>query len=219
MSTVQRTLPPAPAAGRPPGAEPELIRAEREALRELLRLVAERAEAEAEVESTRSTADAGGRRANTNAARRRWPREFETLKANCAAGRRGRAADDRRRRGRAGEAAAKSEFSRASRRIATEFDAVREQAKADYARGKSAAVAAFEAAERSAVGEVRRGAAADRRGAAGRRSRARQRLAVVFESYKKFGLHDPPLTPTREPIARTTRSPRSTTGSPRPTRR
>ncbi len=195
MSTVQRTLPPAAAAGGAAEADPGLILGEREALRELLRLVAERAEAEAAVESTRSTADAAAD-AEYERGKAALADRFETLKANSR-----RADEDARRTiseaAAAGEAAAKSEFSRASRRIATEFDALREQAKSEYARGKSQAAATAEVAERSGLAkfaEERRPIDDARKAIQSRR----QRLAVVFEHYKKFGLDEAPLTATRD---------------------
>ncbi len=195
MSTIQRTLPPGPAAGRPPDSEPEILGVERAALRELLRLVAERAAAETEVESTRSSSDAYAD-GEYGRGRTLLTERFATLKTTCR-----KEDEDARRaiieKATAGEAAAKSEFSRASRRIASEFDAIRERAKSEYARAKTEAAGGFEAGERAAAVKF----AEERRpiDEAMKSVRSRQnRLATVFDAYAKFGLHDPPTTPTRE---------------------
>ena len=195
MSTIQRTLPAGPSTGPAPETEPEVLRVERAALRALLRLVAERGAAEAEIEATRSAADAHAD-AEYERGRRTLAERFEAAKASC------RSADEQARRAiddtaTVGEANAKSEFSRASRRIATEFDSLRERAKSEYGRGKSEATAAFEAGERAAAARF----AEERRPVdeAMKSVRSRQsRLALVFDAYRKFGLHDPPTTPTRE---------------------
>jgi energy-coupling factor transporter ATP-binding protein EcfA2 len=195
VSTVQRTPPAEPVSGHSPEAEPELIRDERHALRELLQLVAERAEAEARIESTRASAD-GAADAEYERGKAVVGERFEALKSNSR-----RADEDARRTiadaATAGDAAAKSEFSRASRRIAAEFDNVREQAKYEHARGKSQAIGAYEAGERAAsakFAEERRPIDEARKAVQSRRAR----LAAVFADYKKFGLEEAPLTPTRD---------------------
>ena len=53
----------------------------------------------------------------------------------------------------AGEASAKAEFASASRRIAADFDALRETAKNEHARAKSEAGSALEAGKRKAANE------------------------------------------------------------------
>ena len=96
-----------------------------------------------------------------------------------------------------GEAEAKAEFSKASRKIATDFDAVREKSKTDYARAKSATSSAFDAGEKEAAAkfiEERRPVDEVSKLIASMHAR----LAAVFADYQKFGLTEAPRTPTRE---------------------
>jgi len=198
VSTVEET----PAPGRaddlheaPAPAEPDLIRREREALREVARLVAERASAEARVEATRASAEAVAAREYRRAAEARAERDR-------ARGEEARAEDERRRRevvdlALAGESAAKSDFARASRRIAAEFDSIRHRAAEDHQREKSEAAARFDAGNRAAAAEL----AKSRRpydDATRFIASYRGRLVAIASAYGKLGLGDPPTTPTRE---------------------
>jgi hypothetical protein len=172
-----------------------VIRRERAALRELLRLVIERAAAESKTEEARASRDAAADQEYQRACQA-LARKFESLSVEE------NKADEGRRRAAvdaaiAGEAEAKGEFARASRRIAAEFDAVREYAKNAYQRGKSDAATGFEGAERAAVNEH---AEANKpvNEALRHLDSMRARLSAVYQDYKKFGLAEPSVTPTRE---------------------
>ncbi len=177
-----------------PAPELGLIRAERETVRALLRLVAERADAEADADATRSDHDGS---ADHDHREKRGTLEARYASMTEAA----RKADEDRRRSIAdesiqGEAAAKLEFARASRKIASEFDAARELARSNHARAKSKAAADFEAGERAANGE----AYAARRPIEEARKlieRIRGRLAALHADYRHFGLPDPSDEPSR----------------------
>src|SRR5262249_34678822 len=83
------------------------------------------------------------------------------------------------------------------RKLATEFDALRDRAKNAYQHGRAAAASAFEAGEREAV--VRHGEAVRPIDKAAKVLEGMQaRLDAVHQDYKKFGLAEPPTTPTRE---------------------
>ena len=128
-----------------------MIDRERDTLREVARLVAERAAAEAEVERVDSTANADEPTAITRTSGRRSIDRAEGLTSTADPHE-----DEAKRRGItdasiASDAAAKDEFARASRKIASEFDAVREQARGDHAKAKAKAVAEFDAGERAAA--------------------------------------------------------------------
>jgi len=192
VSTVQRTPPPVTPSPEP---EPDLVVRERATLREILRLVSERAAAEHEVETARSSDVASADR-NYEKARQALAEKFEAMKSrNRDENEAGRNAitDEAA----SGEAEAKAEFSKASRKLATDFDAVRERSKADYARAKSATSAAFDAGEKEAAArfvEERRPIDEVSRVTASMHAR----LAAVFADYQKFGLAEAPRTPTRE---------------------
>ena len=194
MSTLRITRPDRPGRARPDRpSRTRPIRREREALREILRLVAERAEAEAEVERARASDDDAADR-DYREKRRALDDRFE--------GRRGRRARPTRTRRRAitdaaiaGEAAAKDEFARASRKIAAEFDAAREQARGDHAKARA-----------RADRRVRRRREAGRRPSTpppasrsttrpGSSSRGEARLAALFDDYRHFGLPEAPDRP------------------------
>src|SRR5262249_27456499 len=100
-----------------------------------------------------------------------------------------------------GEADAKSEFARNSRKIASDFDSVRELAKNDYSRAKDDAAAAFELGERKAAASF-----AEARRPIDDANKLREsfapRLDAVSANYRKFGLNDPPKTHTRESYER-----------------
>jgi len=177
-----------------PSTELALIRTEREAVRALLRLVAERAEAEAEAERTRSEHDESADH-DYREKRRTLDERYASLTEAA------RKEDEARRRSITdasikGEADAKVEFARASRKIAAEFDAAREQAKTAQSRARSKATADAEAADRAANAEAvaaRKPIDEARKGI----DRLRARLAALHADYKHFGLPDPPSDPSR----------------------
>ena len=159
---------------------------ERAALRDVLRLVAERAAAEAEVEGARSsgdtTADAEYLRAKRNLQEKVERLDFEA-----------RAADEQRRRSivegtMRGEADAKNEFATSSRRIATDFDRARESARSEASRGKSEIAANFDGGQLKAAKEHSVGMKPilDLVGMA---DVIRERLAAIAADYAKFGLN------------------------------
>ena len=174
-------------------AEPSAILLEREALRDVTRLVAERALAEAEVEKTRATHDDATDR-DYRERRQALIDRFEGLKAAEIH------EDATRRRGItdasiASETSAKDEFARASRKIASEFDAAREQARGDHAKARARAVAEFDAGEKNASAQY----AAARKpvdDASKLIDSRKARLAALFEDYKHFGLPEPPTLAT-----------------------
>ena len=201
MSTVPRIAPAAHSANLLPETEtePALIRRERDALRELLRLVAERAAAEAHVNASRASTDA--------AADDEYNRSRQAMADRDEASRaKDRAADEQRRRAaideaRAGEAESKKEFGGNSRRIAGEFDIARDRARNEFNRAKADVASGFDAGERDAA----RKAAEERKpidDAARLAQSFRARLNVLAADYQKFGLADPPTAPTRESYER-----------------
>lgn len=180
-----------PAPATAPPSEPELIGRERAALRQILRLVAERAEAEAEVEGTRATGDTTAD-AEYQRAKQTLQEKVERLERD------GRSGDELRRRsiidaGMKGESEAKNEFAASSRRIATEFDRARETARNESSRAKSEIAASFDGGQLKAAKEHSTAlkpileliAMADGH---------RERLAAVAADYAKFGLNaEPPI--------------------------
>ena len=178
-----------------PAPPPELLARERAALRDILRLVAERAAAEADVEGTRASGDTTAD-AEYQRAKRNLQEKVERLDHE------GRTADEQRRRSivegaMRGEAEAKNEFATSSRRIATDFDRARESARNEASRAKSEIAANFDNGQLKAAKEH---SAAIKpildlvRMADG----LRDRLAAVAADYAKFGLNpEPPLPPRR----------------------
>jgi DNA segregation ATPase FtsK/SpoIIIE, S-DNA-T family len=170
---------------------PELLARERQALRELLRLVAERAAAEAEVEGVHTsgdtTADAEYQRAKQN-----LQEKVERLE------REGRTTDEQRRRsiveaGMKGEAEAKNEFATSSRRIATDFDRARESARNETSRAKSEIAASFDNGQLKAAQE-HSAATKPILDLVGMADELRERLAAVAADYAKLGLNaEPPI--------------------------
>ena len=193
MSTL-RFPPVADPASAPSGpSDRSPIDREREILRELARLVAERAAGEAEVERFRSTGNAAADRDY----RERRQALIDRNEGNLAAAR----ADDVTRRRTitdasiAGENSAKDEFARASRKLAAEFDALREQARGDHTKAKARATAEFEAGEREAASRY----GTDRKPieeAYKLIESRRARLASLFEDYRHFGLPEAPTVPS-----------------------
>ena len=151
MSTL-RNPPSAPESSQPlvppPSGEPRAIVLEREVLRDVTRLVAERAALEAEIARTRTAHDTATDR---DYQEKRKALDDRFLGMNAAE----LHEDATRRRGIidgsiAAEASAKDEFARASRKIASEFDAAREQARSDHAKSRAKAVADFDSGEKQA---------------------------------------------------------------------
>ncbi|AGA28803.1 FtsK/SpoIIIE domain-containing protein [Singulisphaera acidiphila] len=178
-----------------PRSEPALIERERWSLQELLRLIAERAAAEVAVTSRNTTtaaaADQGYRASKQDQADRYTTRTVEDRKAD----------EERRRKivgvAIAGESEAKTEFAKSSRRIAADYEGARERAKQVAQRGKAEAAAAYEKGERDALA---RSAESNRPIDQAMKlvESMRERLAVVFANYRKFGLADPPTTSSRQ---------------------
>ncbi|HEV3167369.1 MAG TPA: FtsK/SpoIIIE domain-containing protein [Isosphaeraceae bacterium] len=195
MSTIQRTPPQEPVASPSPPAEPAITQQERETLREVLRLVAERAAAEAGVDGANSSRNTAADQQYQDA-RKALVDKYEGLKDQ------GRRDDEAGRRAIVnaaitGEKEAKSEFARASRRIASEFDSLRDQARNDHARARSEAASAFDTGERAAhatFAEARR--PIDEASSIIESMRAR--LDAIFADYQRFGLKEASTTPTRE---------------------
>ncbi|MHC5544604.1 hypothetical protein ACYOEI_40755, partial [Singulisphaera rosea] len=150
MSTLPGTTSTAPQEPDTPAHdEPTILARQREALRSLLRLVSDRAESETKLERSRTT--------NDNLA----DQEYEKTRQAHTERRQSldndaRISDEQGRRAIidaaiAGEAEAKAKFGQASRRIASDFDFVKERAKSDAQRARTDITAAFEAAEKEAA--------------------------------------------------------------------
>ncbi len=200
MSTTLRTIPVQNADGSsapatPGTGEPEILVKERAVLREILRLVAERAAAEAKVEGERAsrdgTADGEYGKARQALVEKLGRQEREAKKA-----------DEELRRSIVdaaiqGEAKAKAEFSANSRKIASNFDGVRESAKAEHHRAKAEAASTHESAMKKAAREH-----ADKikpiADMALTADSYRERLTAVAALYTKFRLDPEPPQPVEE---------------------
>ena len=200
MSTTLRTIPVERADGStapatPGTGEPQILVKERSVLREILRLVAERAVAEAKVEGERAlrdgTADSEYAKARHALVEKLGRLEREAKKA-----------DEELRRSIVdaaiqGEAKAKAEFSANSRKIASTFDGVRESAKAEHHRAKAEAASTHETAMKKAAREH-----ADKikpiADMALTADSFRERLAAVAAEYTKFRLDPEPPQPVPE---------------------
>ena len=167
---------------------------ERAALREILRLVTERAEAEArwgeETASSNATADSEYQKA-----RRALVEKLEKLEREA------RTDDEKRRRAIIdaaieGEARAKAEFAAASRKIATVFDSARDTAKNDCNSAKTEAAATFDSARRRPPRSTPTRASRSTT-APGWPTRIRERLAFLAADYRKFKLN--PEAPEADP--------------------
>ncbi len=172
-------------------AEPEILRRERADVHEILRLVAERAAAEAALESAWTSN-------NTTADTEYQQRRQGLIEKSGRLDQTARADDEQRRRdivaaAMAGEGQAKAEFATASRRIASAFDATRERSKTEYGQAKERAEAGLEtnrrAAEKTHVQALQPIQDATRIA-----DSIRQRLAQIAEDYRGFGL-DPTIPP------------------------
>ena len=203
MSTTTTSLPTigAPDSNSSPGSnarassEPAILQRERAVLREILRLVEERADAEAKVEGERkSKALTGG--SEYEKTRRALLEKLRNLESEAMA------ADEKRRRGIVdaaldGERKAKSEFAAASRKLATLFDGARDVAKSEYNQAKNDAAANFDSGQKKAAKD---NAAKTKPidDSAAMADAYRQRLAVLAADYRKFKLNPEAPPPTRE---------------------
>ena len=132
-------------------AGPDLPGRQRAALRELLRLVADRAAAEDDANQSRVSNDA---KVDTEYAKTRQGlvEKYQSLDREA------RSDDEQRRRmiiddAMVGESKAKADFAASSRRIASEFDTLRETAKNEYNRARNDAASQLEAGNRKAATE------------------------------------------------------------------
>ncbi|HEV3121379.1 MAG TPA: cell division protein FtsK, partial [Isosphaeraceae bacterium] len=195
MSTLEQSPPATPVAQPCPSTEPDLIQKERATLRELLRLVAERAAAETQISGTISSSDTSADEGYQKS-RAALVDKFENHKETYRKG----DEDDRRAIVTAaitGETEAKNEFARASRKIAGDFDRAREQTKNEYLRGRTEATATFEAGERDSASKY-----AEALRPIGEATKIIEsmtaRTGAIFADYQKFGLEPAPTTATRE---------------------
>ncbi len=196
ITTPLETIP-VPDAGPSASSSPsqDILARERGALGEILRLVADRAAAETEVEEARTSGDTTAD-AEYERARRNLQEKVERLE------REGRTTDEQRRRsivegGMRGEAEAKDEFASSSRRIATDFDRGRESARHEASRAKSEIAAAFESAQIKAVQE-HTAAVKPILDLVRMADQHRERLAVLAADYAKFGLNPEPAIASEE---------------------
>jgi len=187
------------AAGDPAG--PDLPGRQRAALRELLRLVADRAAAEDEVNQSRVVNDA---KVDTEYARSRQGlvEKYQSLDREA------RSDDEQRRRtiiddAMAGESKAKADFAASSRRIASEFDTLREKAKNEYNRARNDAASQLEAGNRKAATEHTQ-ALQPLSDAVKVSDCFRDRLATLAAEYGKFKLAPDLPAPSRESYSKFT---------------
>ena len=199
-TTSLRTIPPSetdPSASAitTPSSEPALLWRARSALREILRLITERADAETKVEAERksnnTTADFEYEKARRGLIDKLVKLESEANQA-----------DEKRRRGVVdaaldGERNAKNEFAAASRKLATLFDAARDTARNEHAQAKTTAAANLDSGLKKAAKEH-----ADQIRPIDDSARLadsyRQRLAFLAAENRKFGLNPAAPAPTRE---------------------
>jgi len=200
VSTTVRTIPVQDADGTTAPAtpcigEPEILVKERSVLREILRLVAERAEAEARVEGERASRD-GTADSEYAKARQALVEKLGRLEREA------KKADKELRRSIVdtaiqGEAKAKAEFSANSRKIASTFDGVRESAKGEHNRAKAESTSTHETGMKKAAREH-----ADKikpiDDMALTADSYRERLALVAALYTKFRLDPEPPQPVQE---------------------
>jgi hypothetical protein len=178
-----------------PLSEPAVLARERAVLHEILRLVDERAQAEATLEaerkSTASTADA-----EYEKARKTLIEKLKRLESEAIAN------DERRRRSVVdaaiqGESKAKADFAAGSRKIATLFDSARDVAKNEYAQAKNDAASRFDSGQRkSAKDHAEKIKPID--DSAALANSYRERLAFLAADYRKFKLNPDPPEPARE---------------------
>ena len=202
-STILRTSPEPDAnssAAELAAGEPTIIRRERSVLNAIVGLVGERAESEAKVESTFTRSDA--------TADEKYQQTRQTLVEKFARLERETHAEDENRRRAVtaasilGETQAKNEFASASRKIAAEFDSIRETAKYEHNKAKAQAGADHDSSLKRAAKEN-----AEALRPIDENSRIsdeiRTRLATLAAAYqKKFGLKSEPPAPARETYAK-----------------
>src|SRR5271157_4097729 len=181
------------AAGDPAG--PDLPGRQRAALRELLRLVADRAAAEDEVNRARVANDA---KVDTEYAKTRQGlvERYQSLDREA------RSNDEQRRRmiiddAMVGESKAKADFAASSRRIASEFDTLRESAKTEYKRARNDAASQLVGGNRKAATEHTQ-ALQPLSDAVKVSDGFRDRLATLAAKYAKFQLAPDLPAPSRE---------------------
>jgi len=173
----------------------DLLNAQRDAVRRLVAAAGERVEAEAALERERRARDARDEQ-EYRQKKEALTRRLAQAEADAAE------ADERRRRevsdaASAGEAAAKNDFAMGSRRIAAEFDSLRQAAKSKMNKDRSEAMAAHESGQKGAAHEHAT-ALKPLQDAAAILVGYRDRLDKLASDYVKFGL-DPELPPaTRE---------------------
>ena len=208
MSTSLRTVAeaePGPASepqgvpGDPAG--PELPDRQRAALRELLRLVADRAAAEDDANQSRVANDA---KVDTEYAKTRQGlvEKYQSLDREA------RSNDEQLRRmiiddAMVGESKAKADFAASSRRIASEFDSLRESAKNEYNRARGDAASQLDAGNRKAATEHTQ-ALQPLSDALEVSDGFRARLATVAAEYGKFKLVPDLPGPVRESYSKFT---------------
>ena len=208
MSTSLRTVAeaePGPVS-RPQGvpgdpAGPDLPGRQRAALRELLRLVADRAAAEDDANQSRVSNDA---KVDTEYARTRQGlvEKYQSLDRET------RSNDEQLRRmiiddAMVGESKAKADFAASSRRIASEFDSLRESAKNEYNRARGDAASQLDAGNRKAATEHTQ-ALQPLSDALEVSDGFRARLATVAAEYGKFKLVPDLPGPSRESYSKFT---------------
>jgi len=184
------TTPPSPAETL---ADP--LQAQRDALRDLAAAVARRAETEATIAETRRTRDAEADRehlAKKDALTRRIAQLETEIAAADAKGRR-----DADEAAAVAEEQAKNDFAAGSRRIAAEFDAMRQSAKSRLGHDRANAASAAEAGKRTA-GQEHAVGSKPIRDAVALLDSYRDRLARLAADYVKFGLDPAPPIPGRE---------------------
>jgi hypothetical protein len=198
-SLPEITVPTAPTTPTPPAVEPEILRRERAVFREILRLVADRAAAEAEVEGARARGDA--------TADSEYERTTRTLREKVGQfDREARAADEQKRRSiveaaMRGEAQAKQEFADASRQIAREFDKHREATRNELGRARAEAAANFDAGQLNAAKE-HTAAIAPVLELVELADSHRHRLAAISDAHTKLKLDPEPPPPSDEDLAK-----------------
>ena len=188
----------APAPRRAPSrTRPDRGR-QRGILREILRLAAERSEAEAEIERTRRLRRRGGRPANTSEKKRaRWIERILSRRRRPPA----RPTRSRRRAiadaAIAGDAAAKAEFARSSRKIAAEFDVTAKPGPRRGHRGQDPRDGRVRGRRaKKAWPSHRRSPQAGRRHVEDHRIIRKLRLADALRAYRHFGPPEAPTTPS-----------------------
>jgi DNA segregation ATPase FtsK/SpoIIIE, S-DNA-T family len=176
-------------------ADAGTLERERTVLREVLRLVAERADAEAKLEGERTTtgttADSDYQRT-----RRALLEKLKVIESEA------KTADEKRRRAVVdaaldGERKAKSEFAAASRKLATMFDGARDVARNEHTQGKADVASSFDSAQRKA-GKEHAEKTKPIDDSARMANGFRERLGSLAAVYAKFKLKPEAPEPTRE---------------------